>query len=93
MAERRGRGGQRLWTLTYGQIAEWTGQTVGAVRKCSQRGEFERDNLDSVLKFVNSKRERSGKPMIGVPAESPDPVFPLAGVAGMRYDPESGEFS
>jgi len=59
----------RLWILKYSQIAEWTGLAVSTVRSYAQRGQFQRDDLESVLQWVNRRRAKAGLPAIGTPPE------------------------
>ena len=62
---RRGKGNV-LWVLTYQQIADWTGLSLNSVRTYGQRKEFERKDIDSVLRWVNRRRSARGLPLIGV---------------------------
>ena len=61
------RGECKIWSLTYSRIAEWTGLRVVTVRNCASRGDFDPRDVESVLSWVNTRRQRLGLPMIGVP--------------------------
>ena len=61
------RGECKIWSLTYSTIAEWTGLRVVTVRNCASRGDFDPRDIESVLCWVNSRRQRLGLAMIGVP--------------------------
>jgi hypothetical protein len=68
---------QKLWVLTYSQIAKWAGLEVRTVQEYASRGQFERDNLESVLEWVNARRRRQGLPLIGQPdSDTPENVTP-----------------
>ena len=57
----------KLWTLKYSQIAEWTGLEVSTLRTYATRGQFKRDDIESVLEWVNARRQAAGIPLIGEP--------------------------
>ena len=60
----------RLVSLTYDTIAEMAGGITGdTARRYAQRGLFDSRDLDSVLTWVNSRRRRQGKPLIGLPTD------------------------
>jgi len=62
---------KKLCHLTYSQIAEWVGLAPRSVIQYASRGEFKSDDLESVLRWVNARRQVRGLPMIGVPTETP----------------------
>ncbi len=59
------RGGNILWVLTYQQIADWAGLKLNSVRTYAHRKDFEKDDIDSVLRWVNTRRATQGLPLIG----------------------------
>lgn len=65
--------GNRLWSLTYGQIAEWAGLKVSSVRSYAQRGEFAANDIESVLRWCNRRRSAKGLSLIGQPSENTPP--------------------
>jgi hypothetical protein len=65
----RTRGQTRLCSITYSQIAEWTGLALHTVRSYASRGEFDQGDIESVLTWVNGRRASAGLPMIGQPKE------------------------
>lgn len=62
---RRERGEQRFWSITYSQIAEWTGLKLSSVRTYGARRLFDPHDIDGTLKWVNERRQRLGLPLIG----------------------------
>ena len=65
MVTRKTRGQKRLATITYGQLAEWTGLAEGSIRNAVHQGRMDAKSLDSILRWVNERREKAGLPMIG----------------------------
>jgi hypothetical protein len=63
----RTRGEQRLCSITYSQLAEWTGLALHSVRSYATTGHFERHDIESVLAWVNARRAANGLQMIGQP--------------------------
>jgi hypothetical protein len=57
------RGECKIWSLTYSTIAEWTGLRVVTVRNCASRGDFDPRDIESVLCWVNARRQRLGMPI------------------------------
>lgn len=59
---------QRLWCLTYSQIAEWAGLKARTVREyATSRCQFDPRDIESVLQWVNTRRLKQGLPLIGQP--------------------------
>ncbi len=94
---------QRLWTLTYSQIAVWVGLTVPTVRSYSHRGQFDHRSIESVLQFVNARRQRFGLPLIGLPDQpvqqpdqpepEPDTITHTPIYIPSSYDPQTGAYN
>lgn len=63
------RGPGRIATITYPQIAEWTGLTLATVRTYASRGIMDTDSVESIIAWVNTRRVHRGWPLIGQPAE------------------------
>jgi len=90
----------RLWTLTYSQIAAWSGLKPSTVRSYCQRGDFDRASIESVLAWVNARRQARGLPMIGAPEEEPEEDIaeeePVANIVihapPNPYNPLTGEY-
>ena len=97
----------RLVSLTYDTIAEMAGGITGdTARRYAQRGLFDSRDLDSVLTWVNSRRQRQGEPFIGIPdgdnravdtpapveASLPEDTRVRVMTGGLGYDPMTGEF-
>ena len=57
----------RLVTLDYDGIGELVGIRGNPARRYAQRGEYDARDLDSLLRWINGRRQRLGLPMIGVP--------------------------
>jgi len=58
-----------LIRITYDDIGELAGVLGNTAQKYSQRGHFDPRDLDSVLSWVNSRRQRQGEPLIGMPTD------------------------
>ena len=56
-----------LIRITYDDIGRLAGIAGDTARQYAQRGQFDPRNLDTVLAWVNTRRQRLGLPMIGVP--------------------------
>ena len=56
-----------LIRITYDDIGRLAGIAGDTARQYAQRGQFAPRNLDSLLAWVNARRQRLGMPMIGVP--------------------------
>lgn len=61
---------ERLWSLTYSQIAAWVRLAPRTVRAYASQGQFKRDSLESVLAWANERRRRLGLDLIGQPARN-----------------------
>ncbi len=69
--KRGGRGPGRLATLTYAQLAEWSGLSLGTVQTYGSSRVFDPYSIDSALCWVNTRRRKLGLPLIGQPTEPP----------------------
>ena len=59
-----------LVRITYNTIAELAGGIAGdTARQYAQRGQFDSRNLESVLYWVNTRRDAKGLPLIGLPTD------------------------
>lgn len=58
---------QRLCWLTYSQIAGWVGLKPRTVREYASRSQFDQTSVESVLQWVNARRQKRGLPLIGQP--------------------------
>ena len=65
------RGPGRLATLTYALLAEWTGLALRTVQTYGSSGVFDPYSIDSALRFVNTRRQKAGLPLIGQPTQPP----------------------
>lgn len=84
---------KRLCHLTYSQIADWAGLAPRSVIQYASRGEFNPNNLESVLQWVNGRRQRLSLPLIGAP---PDPtalpaIRPVIPTGQGHEEPEEGD--
>ena len=60
-----------LIRITYDDIGELAGVLGNTAKKYAQRGEYNSRDLDSVLSWVNSRRQRQREPLIGLPDNNP----------------------
>ena len=94
-----------LIRITYDTIGELAGGIAGdTARQYAHRGQFAPRDLDTVLAWVNTRRQRLGLPMIGVPdgdnqvASDDDPEAvtstpaPVEMGSLLAYDPRRGCF-
>ena len=84
------RGEGHLWVLTYGWIAEVTGLGRRTIANYARAGRFDSSDPISVLCWVNDRRQREGRPLLGVPetgAAEDQLDVPTGG-----YDPETGDY-
>lgn len=94
------RGERKICSVTYTALAQWTGLRVVTVRNCASRGDFESRDIESVLRWVNARRQRLGLPMIGVPdgdnqVDAPTTTStpaPPEMASILAYDPRRGCF-
>jgi hypothetical protein len=74
------RGEERLCSIKYSLLAEWTGLSIQTVRCYSQRQHFDRRCVVSCLQWVNARRQRLGLPLVGEPCAAeavlPEAVLP-----------------
>ena len=61
------RGPERLCSVTYPQMAEWTGYTVKTLRTYAARGYFTRNSVLSVISWANQIRQKKGWQLLGQP--------------------------
>lgn len=59
--------GNSLWVLRYSWIAERAGCGVAAVRNYASRGDFDKRDMESVLRWLNGRRRRMGMILVGEP--------------------------
>ena len=80
-----------LIRVTYDVIAELaSGITGNTARAYARRGEYDARNLESILRWVNSRRQRQGLPLVGMPdAEVVCDDTPTPIEARPPYDPWS----
>lgn len=94
------RGPGRLATITYQQIAEWAGLSLNTVRAYAQQGQFDPHNIGSTITWINSRRARQGKPLIGAIREETEVEDEPAALAARLqqqqqhsgYNPLTAEF-
>ena len=55
----------RLWTLTYGQIAYWSRLKLETVRHYAYLKKFDPHDIESVLRFCNQHRAKKGLQPLG----------------------------
>lgn len=95
------RGPAKLCSITFGLLAEWTGLAVNTVRIAARSGEFNRNDIEDVLKWVNRRRLRKNLPQIGhidhvseLPLEHPlTPVYQCTTVHDPSYNPNTADYS
>ena len=61
------RGKQRLCCITYPLLSEWTELSIGRLRTLQCQGAIDVYNLEGILTWVNSRRAKAGRPLIGIP--------------------------
>lgn len=89
-----------LIRITYDDIGRLAGIAGDTARQYAQRGQFDPRDLDTVLAWVNTRRQRLGLPMIGVPDSDnqvDDPTTtstpaPVETGSLLAYDPRRGCF-
>lgn len=65
----------RLVSLTYDSIAEMAGGiAAGTAKRYANRGEYDSGDLESILSWVNSRRQRRGETLIGMPTDDGPPA-------------------
>lgn len=90
MAERT-RGEQRFGSITYRQIAQWTGLTLSTVQSYGARGVIPKHDVAACVHWVNERRRRQGLPFIGVPGHAEDRESePQVNSGG--YNPQTGDY-
>lgn len=60
-----------LVKIDYDLIGGLVGVAGDTAKQYAHRGEYDPRDLESVLVWVNSRRTRQGRPMMGVPADPP----------------------
>jgi hypothetical protein len=61
------------FSFTYEDYAEMLGCSIEAVRKHAQRGNFDPDNLVSVLEFVQTRLKSGQRPLVEDDSEEKAP--------------------
>ncbi len=89
----RMRGKKRLITITYAQLAEWSGMAEGSVRNAVHQGRLDPTDIHAVIRWANSRREAKGLPAMGGAPHRPTlpPAAIAAGAGG--YDPATGGYT
>jgi hypothetical protein len=59
-----------LVKIDYDVIGRLAGISGGTAKAYAQRGEYDSRDLSSLLSWVNSRRQRQGEPLIGMPADN-----------------------
>ncbi len=59
----------RLIIVTYQEIADWARLSVRTCQEYAYRGYFDPRDLESVLQWINTRRQAAGKQMIGIPTK------------------------
>lgn len=62
------RGQKKLISITYRQLAEWTGMHEGSIRNAVHQGRLDPADLDATIRWVNRRRKRKGLSLIGDPS-------------------------
>jgi len=62
---------KRLCSLTYSMIAAWVGLPSRTVQQYASLGEFHARRIESVLQWVNKRRQVDGLPLIGAVPTKP----------------------
>ena len=58
-----------LIKVDYGTIAEFAGITPDMAKRLARQGLFDSRDLESVLRWINGRRQRQGEPLIGLPTD------------------------
>jgi hypothetical protein len=80
---------KRLLSLTYSQISAWVNLPARTVQQYASAGQFRRDDLESVLRWVNARRAKLGWAPIG--QGEPSPELPEPAAVPVMLPPESRE--
>ncbi len=80
-----------LIRINYDMIGELVGIRGDTARAYAQRGEYDARSLESVLQWINGRRQRQGETLIGLPTDdaSDDDEAPEA-VSSMLARMETG---
>jgi hypothetical protein len=89
-----------LVKVDYDLIGDLAGIAGDTAKQYAHRGEYDSRCLDSVLRWVNGRRDAKGLPLIGMPSESPPeaeanrtvPLVPVPQNGLLRYDPMTGSY-
>jgi hypothetical protein len=89
-----------LVKVDYDLIGDLAGIAGDTAKQYAHRGEYDPRCLDSVLRWINGRRDAKGLPLIGMPSEShpeaetdctvPFLSAPQNGI--LRYDPMTGSY-
>lgn len=89
-----------LVKINYDLIGQLAGIAGDTAKQYAHQGEYDSRSLESVLRWINSRRAAKGLPLIGMPSEShPEaeadctvPLVPVPQNGLLRYDPMSGSY-
>lgn len=89
-----------LVKIDYDLIGDLVGIAGDTAKQYAHRGEYDSRSLESVLRWINSRRAATGQYMIGMPSENPPETesdrtvqFLQAPQNGLlRYDPMTGSY-
>jgi hypothetical protein len=85
-----------LVKIDYDVIGRLAGISGGTAKAYAQRGEYDSRDLSSLLSWVNSRRQRQGEPLIGMPADNASEAVtskPAPVQTGLlHYDPMTGDY-
>jgi hypothetical protein len=89
-----------LVKVDYDLIGDLAGIAGDTAKQYAHRGEYDPRSLDSVMRWVNSRRAAKGLPLIGMPSESLSeaeanrtvPFLPAPQNGLLRYDPMTGSY-
>jgi len=95
-----------LVKIDYDVIGRLAGISGGTAKAYAQRGEYDSRDLGSLLSWVNSRRQRQGEPLIGLPegenqtasdgaatpVEAAEDIRVRVMPGGLVYDPTTGTY-
>lgn len=61
------RGEQKFASITYSLLVEWTGLSLETIRSYGAKGVFNKNDLESTMRWVNDYRAKKNLPPIGMP--------------------------
>ena len=90
---------ETLISITYKEIAEWSGLSLATVRQYASRKQFDSRDINSVLQWCNVRRKANGLPSIGETTEIEDspsdsPLIPTNPPTNHNggYNPQKGGY-